>query len=56
MDAGGQMFTYVGMLEEPIPGEDDKQNIVCHYRKISDSMAIIYIDQLGLQTIVQSII
>lgn len=47
MDGRGQMFTYVGLIEEPIPGESDpkKTNVVAHYRKISDSMAIIYVEQ-----------
>lgn len=45
MDAGGQMFTYVGMFEEDIPGNNKNKNVVTHYRKVSDSMAIIYIEQ-----------
>lgn len=46
MDMGGQTFTYLGLFEEDIPGETDpkKKNVVCHYRKISDSMAIVYIE------------
>lgn len=46
MDMGGQAFTYLGLYEEDIPGETDpkKKNVVCHYRKISDSIAIVYVE------------
>lgn len=50
MDDGGQMFTYLGLVEEPIPGTDD-MNISCHYRKISDSIHIVYIEQNALRAV-----
>ena len=45
MDMGGQMFTYVGLAEEPIAEDPKNTNVVAHYRKISDSMAIVYIER-----------
>lgn len=50
MDAGGQMFTYVGMFEEEVIGNS---NIVTHYRKISDSMAIVYIEQNPFRPVIK---
>ena len=44
MDMGGQAFTYIGLFEEPIPEHPDKQNVICHYRKTSDSIAVVYIE------------
>lgn len=46
MDMGGQVFTYLGLFEQDIPGETDprKKNVVCHYRKLSDSAFVVYIE------------
>lgn len=47
MDTGGQIFTYLGLFEEDIPGEEDpkKKNVVCHYRKVSDSLFVVYVEE-----------
>lgn len=50
MDDGGQMFTYAGLFEEDIPNSEDK-NVVCHYRKISDSIHVIYIEHNCLRAV-----
>jgi hypothetical protein len=50
MDDGGQMFTYAGLFEEDIPNSEDK-SVVCHYRKISDSIHVIYIEHNCLRAV-----
>lgn len=51
MDDGGQMFTYLGLFEEDIPGTDNK-NICCHYRKLSDNINVVYIEQNALRAVI----
>lgn len=51
MDDGGQMFTYLGLFEEDIPGTDSK-NICCHYRKLSDNINVVYIEQNALRAVI----
>ena len=51
MDDGGQIFTYLGLAEEAIPDSDDK-NICCHYRKLNDSIHIVYIEQNALRAVI----
>jgi len=51
MDDGGQMFTYLGLAEEDIPNDPNNKNIVCHYRKLSDSVHIVYIEQNALRAV-----
>ena len=51
MDDGGQMFTYLGLFEEEIPDSPGNKSISCHYRKISDSIHIVYIEQNALRAV-----
>lgn len=49
MDDGGQAFTYLGLAEQPL--DNGSSNIVCHYRKLSDSHLIVYIEQNALRAV-----
>jgi len=53
MDDAGQEFTYAGLAEEDTPG--DSKNIVCLYRKISDSIFITYKEQNALRAVIPTI-
>lgn len=49
MDADGCAFTYLGLFEEN-EGEHGKE-VVCHYRKLSDSIHIYYIERNALRAV-----
>ena len=50
-DDVGQVFTYLGLAEEPV--KDSKyKNIVAHYRKLNDSIAITYVEQNALRAVI----
>lgn len=51
MDDGGQTFTYLGLFEEDIPNQPGDKNVCCHYRKLNDSVAIVYIEQNCLRAV-----
>ena len=51
MDDGGQIFTYLGLAEENIPEDPKNKNIVCHYRKLNDSILITYVEQNALRAV-----
>ena len=51
MDDGGQMFTYLGLFEQDIPDQPGEKNVCCHYRKLSDSVHIVYIEQNALRAV-----
>lgn len=55
MDDSGQEFTYAGLSEEDIPGDPGNKNIVCLYRKISDSILITYKEQNALRAVIPTI-
>lgn len=50
MDDGGQAFTYLGLFERDVPDMEDK-NVACHYRKISDSIHVVYIEPNCLRAV-----
>lgn len=52
MDDGGQVFTYLGLAEEDIPGNPDDKNVVCHYRKVSDAIQVVYIENNALRAVI----
>jgi len=52
MDDGGQMFTYLGLSEEDIPEQPGDKNVVCHYRKINDSIHIVYVENNCLRAVI----
>lgn len=51
MDDGGQMFTYLGLKEEDIPNRPGDKNVCCQYRKINDSVLIVYTEQNCLRAV-----
>lgn len=51
MDAEGQIFTYLGLFEEDIPESPGDKNVCCHYRKISDSIYVTYIEKNALRAV-----
>lgn len=51
MDDGGQMFTYLGLVEEDIPNQPGDKNVCCHYRKINDSVHVVYVEQNCLRAV-----
>lgn len=56
MDDGGQEFTYAGLAEEDIPDDPGNKNIVCLYRKISDSILITYKEQNALRAVIPTVL
>ena len=55
MDDGGQMFTYLGLCEEDIPDDPGNKSIVCHYRKLNDSIHVVYVEQNALRAVLPMI-
>jgi hypothetical protein len=48
----GQIFTYLGLAEYPIPEDDKNTNIVCHYRKLNDSISVVYTENNCLRAVI----
>lgn len=55
MDNGGQEFTYAGLSEQPIPDDPDNSNVVCLYRKLSDSILITYTETNALRAVIPTV-
>lgn len=55
MDNGGQEFTYAGLSEQPIPDEPGNSNVVCLYRKLSDSILITYTETNALRAVIPTV-
>ena len=46
-----EVLNYLGLFEEDIPNSKEK-NICCHYRKLSDSVHVVYVEQNCLRAVI----